>query len=49
MSKQTPHELYGDFTKKDEKDVRAYFSYVPHYELEKAITGVKIFFSNENR
>ena len=47
MPKQTPHEKYGDFTKEDEKDARKYFSYVPFHELEKAIAGVRKFFSNE--
>jgi len=47
MSKQTPHEKYGDFTKEDEKDAREYFSYANPIELEKAIAGVKKFFSNE--
>ena len=47
MSKQTPHEKYGDFTKEDEKEARKYFSYVPSYKLEKAIAGVKKFFSNK--
>jgi len=48
MSKQqTPHELYGDFTKEDEKDAREYFSYIPFHEFKKAIAGVKKFFSNE--
>ena len=41
MPKPTPHEIYGDLTKKEEADLREYFSYAPCYELEKAIAGVR--------
>lgn len=47
MPKPNPHELYGDLTKKEEADLREYFSYAPCYELERGIAGVKKFFSNE--
>ena len=47
MPKLTPHEKYGNLIKEEEKDIREYFSYTPCYELEKAIAGVKKFFSNE--